>query len=400
MYRSLICLSLTGLLAVASGAIAAEPTSSNQGSSMQKGTPGSSDIRITEFGKLPDGTAIKRYQLSNANGMEVAILTYGGIVQSIRVPDRNGNFDDIALGYATLQGYLDDQRNDHTYFGALIGRYANRLAGGRFSLDGSQYQVPANNGPNSLHGGPEGLDTHVWKAHTIEGNGWQGVELSTLSPDGEMGFPGDLAVTVRYTLNNDNELRIHYTAISNALTVINLTNHTYFNLSGAGNGTVLDQVAMLNASHYTPMNEQLIPTGEIATVADTPMDFRRPTAIGEHIHADHQQLKYAEPEQGGYDLNWILDNPGKPRALDARVIDPESGRQVEMYTTEPGVQFYTGNFINGIQGKQGKTYQHWGGFTLEAQHFPDSPNQPEFPSTRLAPGEPYSQTTIYKFLPL
>ncbi|QEL12713.1 galactose mutarotase [Kushneria phosphatilytica] len=359
-----------------------------------------SDISISNFGKLPNGQEIKRYQLTNNNGMEVSILTYGGIVQSIRVPDKNGHFDDIALGYDTLQGYLDDQQKNHTYFGALIGRYANRLAGGRFTLDGSQYQVPANNGPNALHGGPEGFDTHVWKAHTIKGNGWRGVELSTLSPDGEMGFPGDLTVTVRYTLNNDNELRIHYTAISDAPTVINLTNHTYFNLAGAGKGTVLDQLAMINASHYTPMNEQLIPTGEIATVQGTPMDFRQLTPIGARIHADHPQLHYAEPDQGGYDLNWVLDNPGKPMALDARVIDPESGRQVEMYTTEPGVQFYTGNFLKQIKGKNGKTYQHWGGFTLEAQHFPDSPNQPDFPSTRLNPGQPYTQTTIFKFLPL
>ncbi|HET7413462.1 MAG TPA: aldose epimerase family protein, partial [Pararhizobium sp.] len=335
------------------------------------------------------------YHLDNANGMQVNIITYGGAVQSIKVPDKNGYIEDVALGFDDLEGYLQTD----TYFGALIGRYGNRIAKGTFKLEGQEYHLPINNGPNSLHGGTKGFDKHVWAASPIRTGNEVGVELTYFSRDGEMGYPGDLAVTVRYTLDNDNDLRIHYSAVTDKPTVINLTNHTYFNLAGAGNGTILDQVAMLNADRFTPIDNTLIPTGELKEVAGTPLDFTKPMAIGSRIHSDYQQLKFTEPKQGGYDFNYVLNNPGNLKTLAARVTDPKSGRTIEMYTTEPGIQFYTGNFLNDVKGKNGNVYRHWGGFTLEAQHFPDSPNEPNFPSTELKPGQKYTQTTIYKFLP-
>lgn len=354
------------------------------------------EVSKDDFGTLEDGTKVDIYTLSNANRMEVTILTYGGIVQSIRVPDRNGELADVSLGFDDLESYVE--RNP--YFGALIGRFGNRIAGGTFTLDGQTYELPVNNGPNSLHGGTEGFDKRVWSASPLQTGDYVGVELTYFSADGEMGYPGNLAVTVRYTLNNDNDLRIHYSAVTDKPTVVNLTNHVYFNMAGAGNGTILDQVAMLNADQITPVDDTLIPMGEMMAVEGTPLDFTTPTPIGKNIRADHQQLEYAEPDQGGYDHNYVLNNPGELDTLAARVSDPQSGRTVEMYTTEPGVQFYTSNFLDGLKGQDGETYQHWGGFTLEAQHFPDSPNQPDFPSTVLRPGEKYTQTTIYKFLPL
>ncbi|WP_224417787.1 MULTISPECIES: aldose epimerase family protein [unclassified Modicisalibacter] len=359
----------------------------------------SESLAVTQsrFGKTPQGQAVERYHLTNRNGMSVDIITYGARVQAIELPDKNGKVADIALGFDDVQGYID---HADTYFGATIGRYGNRIAGGQFRLDGETYHLPQNDGPNTLHGGTQGFDKAVWAASPIETDRAVGVELTHVSPDGDMGFPGELAVTLRYTLDNDNDLRIHYSAVADQDTVINLTNHTYFNLAGAGNGTILDQVAMINADRFTPVDETLIPTGELADVAGTPMDFRTPTAIGKNIHADNQQLDYAEPKQGGYDFNWVLDTRGNLDDLAVRVSDPQSGRTVEMYTTEPGVQFYTSNFLTGsFTGKGGKTYDHWGGFTLEAQHYPDTPNQPDFPSTTLEAGDKYSQTTVYKFLP-
>lgn len=388
MWRKSVCSrGLAVLMGVSMMAGAAHAEAANTALSVQK----------QPFGELSDGTTVYEYTLTNRHGMTVDIITYGATVQSIVVPDKNGELEDVALGFDTLQAYVDNS----PYFGATIGRYANRIAGGQFQIDGETYQIPTNNGPNSLHGGTVGFDSRVWAAHAIRGSGWVGVELAYFSPDGEMGFPGNLAVTVRYTLNNDNELRIHYSAISDETTVLNLTNHTYFNLSGAGEGTVLDAQLMINADRYTPINETLIPTGELAPVKGTPMDFTQPTAIGARIHADNQQLAYAEPKQGGYDFNWVLNNNDDLAALDVRVLDPASGRVVEMYTTQPGVQLYTSNFLDGtLPGKNGQTYAHWGAFTLEAQHFPDTPNQPDFPSTKLKPGELYTATTIYKFLPL
>jgi aldose 1-epimerase len=346
------------------------------------------------FGTSPDGSKVDRYTFTNAHRMEVSILSYGGIIQSIVVPDRSGNLADVALGFDTLEDYL----KPNPYFGAIIGRYGNRVAKGRFTLNGTLYQIPTNDGPNALHGGPEGFEKKFWEAAPIKGSDWVGVELTYLSPDGEMGFPGNLTVTVRYTLNNENELRIEYGAVSDRETIINLTNHSYFNLAGAGNGTILDQVALINADRFTPVDEFLIPTGELQEVKGTPMDFTKPTAIGARIHTDDPQLKYVEPKEWGYDLNWVLNHPNDLEAIAARVTDPQSGRTIELYTTEPGVQFYSGNFLNGtIRGKKGLTYPHWGGFTLESQHHPDSINQPHFPTTILTAGEQYAQTTIFKF---
>jgi aldose 1-epimerase len=378
---------LLGATALAGGALAASTNENEQSHSLS--------VTESPFGTMPDGQKVEMYHLKNAGGMEVNIITYGGAVQSIMVPDKNGKMADVALGFDNLDGYL----HTDTYFGALIGRYANRIAKGEFTLNGKTYHLPVNNGPNSLHGGTKGFDKQVWAASKIETPNTVGVELTLFSPDGRMGYPGDLAVTARYTLDNNNDLRIHYSAVTDKPTVINLTNHTYFNLAGAGNGTVLDQVAMINAKQITPIDDTLIPTGKMMDVAGTPLGFTTPTPIGANIYADNQQLKYAEPKQGGYDFNYVLNNPGDLDALAASVTDPQSGRTIEMYTNEPGVQFYTSNFLNDVRGKDGKTYQHWGAFTLEAQHFPDSPNQPSFPSTELKPGEKYSQTTIYKFLP-
>ena len=352
-------------------------------------------VTTKPFGATPDGQPVQMYRLENNNGMEVNIITYGGAVQSIMVPDKNGHLADVALGFDNLTDYLKTD----TYFGALIGRYGNRIAKGEFTLDGKTYHLPINNGPNSLHGGTKGFDKAVWAASPIESPNAVGVELTHFSPDGDMGYPGDLAVTVRYTLDNDNDLRIHYSAVTDKPTVLNLTNHTYFNLAGAGNGTVLDQVAMINANAITPVDDTLIPTGKMMDVSGTDLGFMTPTAIGAHIHADNPQLKYAEAKQGGYDFNYVLNNPGDLNALAASVTDPKSGRTIEMYTDQPGVQFYTANFVNDVHGKDGKVYPHWGAFTLEAQHFPNSPNEPSFPSTELKPGQKYSQTTIYKFLP-
>ncbi|MBV9642120.1 MAG: galactose mutarotase [Verrucomicrobia bacterium] len=349
----------------------------------------------TLFGTMPDGSNVDKYTLGNANQMAVSILSYGGIVQSIVVPDKHGKLGDVTLGFDKLEDYI--QRSP--YFGAIIGRFGNRIAKGRFTLNGKLYQIPINDGPNALHGGPEGFDKKLWKATDVTGPSWVGVELVYLSPDGEMGFPGNLRLTVRYTLHDDNRLQIDYSAMTDRETVVNLTNHAYFNLAGAGSGTVLEQVAEINADRFTPVNSSLIPTGELREVRGTPLNFTAPTAIGANIQANDPQLKYAEPEQGGYDFNWLLNHPGDLDALAVRVRDPESGRTIEMYTTEPGVQFYSSNFLTGtLKGKQGLTYAHWGGFTLEAQHYPDSPNQPHFPSTQLSSGETYSQTTVYKFL--
>lgn len=346
------------------------------------------------FGKTNDGTPVEQYILRNSHGLTATVITYGGILQSLKVPDKNGKFDDVVLGFDNVQGY----QSGTAYFGATIGRFGNRLANGAFELDGKRYQVPLNDGSNSLHGGPRGFDKDVWKAQPSNGKDSVGVTLTYLSADGEMGFPGNLKTEVTYSLNEQNELRIDYKASTDKATVLNLTNHSYFNLAGAGNGDVLKQLATLHASHYTPVTGKLIPTGELAPVAGTPMDFTQPTAIGKHIKADHPQLKFAEPKQGGFDFNWVLNAAGDVGELAAEVSDPQSGRRLQLYTTEPGVQFYTSNFLDGsVKGKAGKVYPHWGAFTLETQHYPDSPNQPTFPSTRLDPGKTYAQSTVMKF---
>ena len=346
------------------------------------------------FGKTNDGTAVEQYVLRNSHGVQATVITYGGVLQSLKVPDKHGKFDDVVLGFDNVQGY----QGGTAFFGATIGRFGNRLAGGTFELDGKRYQVPLNDGPNSLHGGAQGFDKHVWKAKPVKSKDSVGVTLTYLSKDGEMGFPGNLTTEVTYSLNDKNELHIDYKASTDKPTVLNLTNHSYFNLAGAGNGDVLKQLATLHASHYTPVNNTLIPTGELAPVAGTPMDFLKPTAIGEHIKDDHAQLKFAEPKQGGFDFNWVLDTQGDVSKLAADVRDPASGRRLQLYTTEPGVQFYTSNFLDGsVKGKAGKAYNHWGAFTLETQHFPDAPNQPNFATARLDPGQTYTQKTVLKF---
>ncbi|WP_223503654.1 aldose epimerase family protein [Pseudomonas sp. GL-RE-29] len=346
------------------------------------------------FGKTNDGTPVEQYTLRNSQGLQATVITYGGILQSLKVPGKDGKSEDIVLGFDDVQGY----QSGTAYFGATIGRYGNRLANGAFELDGRHYQVPKNDGPNSLHGGPLGFDKRVWKAQPTKSKDSVGVTLTYLSVDGEMGFPGNLKTEVTYSLTENNELRIDYKASTDKPTVLNLTNHSYFNLAGAGNGDVLKQVATLYASQYTPVNATLIPTGELAPVANTPMDFTQPTAIGKNIKADHPQLKFAEQKQGGFDFNWVLDAKGDVSKLAADVSDPQSGRRLQLYTSEPGVQFYTGNFLDGtVKGKAGKIYPHWGAFTLETQHYPDSPNQPNFPSTRLDPGKTYTQSVVLKF---
>lgn len=347
------------------------------------------------FGKMPDGTAVEKYTLRNSLGMQATVITYGATLQSLLVPDKHKKAEDVVLGFDDLDGYL----HGTSFFGATIGRFGNRLADGKFSLDGKSYQVPQNDKTNALHGGTKGFDKQIWKAEQVKDKGWVGVKLTYVSVDGEMGFPGTLKTEVTYSLNEKNELRIQYHATTDKPTVLNLTNHSYFNLAGAGNGDILDQVAMVKASHYTPVNVKLIPTGELPPVAGTPLDFLKPTAFGKRIREDNEQLKFAEPNEGGYDHNWVLDTKGKVSALAADVIDPKSGRRLQLFTSEPGVQLYTGNFLDGtVKGKAGKIYPHWGAFTLETQHYPDSPNQPNFPSTRLDPGKAYNQTTVFKFL--
>ncbi|WDS34697.1 aldose epimerase family protein [Pseudoxanthomonas sp.] len=353
--------------------------------------------QVTEsaFGQLPDGRAVKKYTLDNGKGMTASILSYGGIIQSLDVPDRNGKVDDVVLGYDTLEGYLHDQATANTNFGALIGRYGNRIARGRFSLDGKAYQIPPNNNGNALHGGPEGFATKLWEA-TPGTDGTASVALHYRSTDGEMGFPGNLDVTVVYTLEADG-LKLDYKATTDKPTVLNLTSHAYFNLAGAGAASVLDHTVQINAANYTATDAELIPTGKLAPVEGTPLDFRTPTAIGVRIHDDSIDLKHAEPKQGGYDFNWVLDAPGADTPA-VVVSEPTSGRVMTVSTTEPGMQLYTSNFIDRIDGgKGGKTYLHWSALALEAQHFPDSPNQSGFPSTRLDPGQTYTQTTAYRF---
>jgi aldose 1-epimerase len=333
------------------------------------------------------------FTLANAHGMELRAVSYGGIILSLQVPDREGRLGDVALGYDDLAGYLAET----PYFGAIIGRYGNRIGGASFPLDGEAYSLAANDGTNHLHGGRVGFDKVVWNTEPFENEEGVGVVFSRTSPDGEEGYPGNLSVQVTYTLTDRNELIFDYLATTDAATPVNLTQHTYFNLAGHGSGDVLGHHLLINASRYTPVDEGLIPTGELAPVEGTPFDFRTSHTIGERIESDDIQMVRG----GGYDHNWILDREeageGEP-TLAVRVEEPTSGRLMAVYTTEPGVQFYSGNFLDGsITGKDGVVYTHRTGFCLETQHFPDSPNQPGFPSTILRPGEEYRSRTVYRF---
>lgn len=346
--------------------------------------PAKTHVARESFGHTSEGTAIDVYSLADDN-LEVRIMTYGGIIVSLRAPDRNGNFDDVVLGYDSVEKYIAKT----PYFGAIIGRYANRLAHGTFQLDGQSYSIPKNDGDNSLHGGTRGFDKVVWEARPIP----DGVKLTYMSKDGDQGFPGTLTTTVRYTLEG-NALRIEYSATTDKKTVLNLSNHSYFNLAGQAKGDILGHVLKIGASRMTPIDATLIPTGDLKSVEGTPFDFRTPHTIGERINADDVQLRLGK----GYDHNFVLDHPSSQLAEAAEVYEPTTGRILRVLTTEPGVQFYTGNFLDGsITGKKGRVYMRRSAFCLETQHFPDSPNHAAFPSTELKTGQKFHSVTVFQF---
>lgn len=364
----------------------------------EKGQKNNNETNSTA-GLLPEKSAFEAtvngkkttlYILKNDNGMKVAITNYGARVVGILAPDKNGNFEDVVLGFDRLAGYLN-KNNPQYFFGATIGRYANRIANGTFTLNGKEYHLPINDPPNSLHGGNKGFFSRVWDAQQLNDHN---LLLRYDAKDGEEGYPGNLHVQVLYTLTNNNSLRIEYTAITSKPTVINLTNHTYFNLDGAGSGKITDEILMINGNKYTPIDSTEIPTGEIKSVQGTPFDFTNPTKIGSRINKDNQQLKFA----GGYDHNFVL-NKKKVGGLSlaATLYDPDSGRELDVLTTEPGLQFYSGNFLDGVKGKDGKKYGYRTALTLETQHYPDSPNRPNFPSTILKPEHIFYSITIYRF---
>jgi aldose 1-epimerase len=349
----------------------------------------SATVTSSPFGTLPDGTAVVAYTLTNASGLELRALTYGATIVSLKTPDREGRYADIVLGYDQLNGYLEQS----PYFGAIVGRYGNRIAKAKFTLDGKTYTLAANNGPNHLHGGLKGFDKVVWKAEPFADTRGAGVVFTRTSPDGEEGYPGNLTAKITYTLTESNALKVDYEVTTDKATPQNLTQHAYFNLTG-GAGDVLGHLMTINAAHYTPVDAALIPTGEIASVEGTPFDFRSETAIGARIAAPHPQIERG----GGYDHNFVLSRTGPGLVEAASVYEPQSGRTLEVATTEPGMQFYSGNFLDGsITGKGGVKYTRRMGFCLETQHYPDSPNQPSFPSTILRPGETYRSQTVFTF---
>jgi aldose 1-epimerase len=376
------------LLALASLPFAAVACGGDDG---PKNTMATSPRLTSEpFGRAADGNGIDLITLRNAKGTEVRFMTYGGIILSIKTADRDGAMDDIVLGHDTAEKYFANP----TYFGCLVGRYCNRIAKATFSLDGQQYTLPANNGVNSLHGGTRGFDQYLWHAEPFQNGGGVGAVLSIKSPDGDQGYPGEVQAKVTYTLTDDNEFKVSYEATTTKPTVINLTQHSYFNLAGAKANDILAHRLTIDADRFTPVDDTLIPTGELAPVEGTPFDFRQETAIGARIDGTDTQLVRGK----GYDHNWVLNRTGAGLQHAARVVDPATGRTLDISTTEPGIQFYSGNFLDGtITGKGGKVYVHRGGLCLETQHFPDSPNQPSFPSTVLRPGETYHSETVFKF---
>ncbi|QRN94233.1 galactose mutarotase [Archangium violaceum] len=346
----------------------------------------------TPFGTAPGGQPVDVYTLTNRRGVEARVTNYGGIILSLRVPDRDGRFDDVVLGYDSLAGYLAES----PYFGALIGRYGNRIAQGRFTLDGRQYTLATNNGVNHLHGGLKGFDKVVWTAEPFENDQGMGIVLTYVSPDGEEGYPGTLTARVTYTLTGDDELVFDYHATTDKATPVNLTQHSYFNLAGDGKGDILSHVVTINADRFVPIDPTSIPLGDLRDVTGTPFDFRRPTAIGARIRQEDEQLRNGQ----GYDHSFVFDKGGKAGepTLAARVLEPTTGRVMEILTTEPGMQFYSGNFLDGtLKGKKGAVYHRRFGFAMETQHLPDSPNQPGFPSTILRPGEHYRSRSVYRF---
>jgi len=355
-----------------------------------------STITKADFGKTPDGTPVEIYTLCNSKGAEARIMTYGGILQKLTMPDKNGKFDDIVLGFDSLDGYLTPAyAKSNPYFGALIGRYGNRIGGAKFTLEGKTYTLAGNNNGNTLHGGVKGFDKVVWTVTKADiGPNGPRLELNYLSKDGEEGFPGNLNVTAVYTLTDDNSLKLTFTATTDKPTVVNLTHHSYFNLSGQGNGDILGDLVYIKSDKTTPVDSALITTGEFANVAGTPFDFRKPTAIGARINDKNTVLQYGP----GYDHNWVINKPAGKFGLMARVTDPNSGRVMEVWSDEPGLQFYAGNFLDGtLTGKDGKVYQRRSAIAMEPQHYPDSPNHSNFPSVELKPGEIYHNIIEYKF---
>lgn len=351
----------------------------------------SADVSVSPFGATPDGEQVHLFTLTNANGVRARIMNYGAIVVSLEVPDKSGKLGDVVLGFDSLDGYL----GEHPYFGAIVGRYGNRIAKGRFTLDSKTYSLAVNNGPNALHGGVRGFDKRVWRASSFSGGRGSGVKLTYVSPDGEEGYPGTLTAEVVYTLTNRDALRIDYSVWTDAPTVHNITNHSYFNLKDAGASPILDHEIMIRSAHLTPVDATLIPTGELMPVEGTPFDFRTPHRIGERIDADDEQIRFG----GGYDHNYALERrTGGGLEHVVTVHEPTTGRVMEVRTTQPGVQFYTGNFLDGtLTGKGGTVYEKRHGFCLETQRYPDSPNQEAFPSVVLRPGETFRSTTEYRF---
>jgi aldose 1-epimerase len=395
-HRRLALVAAVGVGVITGGSIPTHVASAGDHGGAGGGGPATS---VEPFGKAPDGTPVERWTLSNGD-VTMRVLTWGGVIQTLEMPDAHGDVDNVVLGFADLAGYVGD---DDPYFGSLIGRYGNRIAGGSFTLDGTTYQLPVNNGPNTLHGGPTGFDDQVWEATDVTNDEEAALRLHLVSPDGDQGFPGTVTTTVTYSLDAESRLTVHYEATTDAPTVINLTQHTYWNLAGEGSGTILDHELQIDAAGFTPVDETLIPTGEIAPVEGTPFDFREPTAIGARIRDDDQQLLYGQ----GYDHNWALDRESNgaregsdaedPLEKAALLHDPHSGRTLTILTTEPGLQFYSGNFLDGtLVGTSGRIYRQSDGLALETQHFPDSPNQPSFPSTELRPDEVYDSTTVFE----
>jgi aldose 1-epimerase len=352
-------------------------------SAVQKTGEGTMNVTQAPFGKTPDGKAVELYTLTNRNGVTAKIMTYGAILTSLEVPDRAGKLGQVVLGFDTLEEYL----KGHPYFGATAGRYANRIAKGKFTLDGKEYTLAVNNGENHLHGGLKGFDKVVWQAEPLTEKKSVGVKFSYLSPDGEEGYPGNLKVSVTYSLNDKNELRLDYAATTDKTTVLNLTHHTYFNLAGPASGNVLNHEMKIKANQYLPVDKGSIPLGQPAAVKGTPMDFKAPHKIGER----------SAQVEGGYDHNWCLNGPAGTLSQAALVYEATSGREMKVSTTEPGIQFYTGNFLDGTVKARGVVCNKNQGFCLETQHYPDSPNQPQFPTTVLKPGETYTQVTVYRF---
>ncbi|WP_418262466.1 aldose epimerase family protein [Flavobacterium faecale] len=347
-------------------------------------------IEKSAYGTTPNGDQVDSYKLKNQNGMEVDIITYGGIITSLKVPNKAGVSEEVAIGFNNLEQYT----KDNPYFGALIGRYGNRIAKAKFSIDGIEYKLAANNGPNNLHGGPEGFHRVIWTAEKAESGQNASLQLKYISKDMEEGFPGNLTVYVTYTLTNDNTLGVQYEATTDKTTVVNLTQHSYFNLSGDFSKTITNHEVVIDADQFVPVDADLIPTGKLEAVTNTPFDFRKPKTIAKEIKADNEQLKRGK----GYDHCWVLNNQDKGFRFAASAYEPISGRYMEVFTTEPGIQLYTGNFLDGtLPTRDGKTYAHRTGFCLETQHYPDSPNQKSFPTTILKPGEKYQTKTSFKF---